>query len=86
MRLLFFRCPHGHWFRRQACPFDGWTHPDIVKAEQQFTDGPAMHLDVLVAQGIPGELVQRMLIIESAFIPESMEGDQLEIMYSGWSR
>src|SRR4051812_29806019 len=78
MRQLFFRCSHGHWFRRQACPYDGWGHPDVVKAEQLFSADPAMQLSAFSGQGIEHDLVQRILILESEFIPEGMEGISLK--------
>ena len=74
MKLLLFKCNHGHYFRHLSCPYDGWTHADIRRAENAFLSDGADSLAALEHLEIDDDLLERIVIIEKRNCDEQVEG------------
>jgi hypothetical protein len=65
---VFLRCNSGHYFRGSVCPFDGWFmegFDDVVLAESRLrAAGKAVSVASLGGEGIPREVLSRVLVIE----------------------
>jgi len=83
VRVLLFRCAYSHYFRNGSCPYDAWTHASLAKAEDLFASNPAVEISDLAAAGIPSDLVQRVIIVESESLPEGIEGVCLKSFCAG---
>lgn len=77
MRRLFFRCPYGHFFCADTsggcCPFDAWTYEHVALAQTMFSQNPNMQIEDFASAGIDGDLINRLMIIESLAFPTSIE-------------
>ena len=63
----YFRCTSGHFFRTDACPFDGWWSMESVTLEQAVRRlvevGKEPSLDALREAGIAPAVLERTLVI-----------------------
>lgn len=75
MRHLFFVCGYGHLFRNRSCPYDAWSHDRIAHAEAVFARDPLLTIEQLVETATLDDFLrQRVVIIESEALPETLEG------------
>ena len=83
----YYRCNSGHYFRTEACPFDGWWSMESVElgqaVERLAADGKPPSLDTMREAGIAPNVLKRTVVIEfgddaTAFEALSTEGYVIE--------
>jgi hypothetical protein len=65
VKVLYVRCPYGHFFQGALCPYDATEAPDTTDLERRLESNPHASIDELKASGIPDSLLRKVVIIDS---------------------